>query len=53
MFEHISALLSTPEQYSVLLVERAVVGLLRLCLLVAQVVCTGLMQAQLMANMLM
>jgi hypothetical protein len=28
--EHLSALLSTPQQYSILLVERAVVGLLRL-----------------------
>ncbi|KAF9049397.1 Sec7-domain-containing protein [Hymenopellis radicata] len=36
VFEHLSGLLSTPEQYSVLLVERAVVGLLRLCLIVAQ-----------------
>jgi brefeldin A-resistance guanine nucleotide exchange factor 1 len=28
--EHLTALLSTPQQYSILLVERAVVGLLRL-----------------------
>jgi golgi-specific brefeldin A-resistance guanine nucleotide exchange factor 1 len=30
IMEHLTALLSTPEQYSILLVERAVVGLLRL-----------------------
>ncbi|TFK54814.1 Sec7-domain-containing protein [Heliocybe sulcata] len=35
LFEHISALLSAASQYSVLLIERAVVGLLRLCLLLA------------------
>jgi brefeldin A-resistance guanine nucleotide exchange factor 1 len=28
--EHLSALLSTPQQYSILLIERAVVSLLRL-----------------------
>ncbi|EKM82858.1 hypothetical protein AGABI1DRAFT_118287 [Agaricus bisporus var. burnettii JB137-S8] len=36
VFEHLSALLSTPTQYSVLLIERAVVNLLRLCRLLAQ-----------------
>ncbi|OBZ75659.1 hypothetical protein A0H81_04473 [Grifola frondosa] len=36
VFEHLSALLSTPTQYSILLIERAVVGLLRLCLILAQ-----------------
>jgi hypothetical protein len=36
VFEHLSALLSAPAQYSVLLIERAVVGLLRLCLILAQ-----------------
>lgn len=36
MFEHISALLSPAERYSMLLIERAVVGLLRLCLIVAE-----------------
>jgi golgi-specific brefeldin A-resistance guanine nucleotide exchange factor 1 len=36
VFEHLSALLSAPTQYSVLLIERAVVGLLRLCLILAQ-----------------
>jgi brefeldin A-resistance guanine nucleotide exchange factor 1 len=30
IMEHLSALLSTPEQYSILLIERAVVSLLRL-----------------------
>ncbi|KAI0736608.1 hypothetical protein C8Q72DRAFT_893220 [Fomitopsis betulina] len=35
IFEHLSALLSTPLQYSILLIERAVVGLLRLCYLLA------------------
>ncbi|KZT26496.1 Sec7-domain-containing protein [Neolentinus lepideus HHB14362 ss-1] len=35
LFEHMSALLSASSQYSVLLIERAVVGLLRLCLLLA------------------
>lgn len=36
VFEHLSALLSTPTQYSILLIERAVVGLLRICLILAQ-----------------
>src|SRR5882762_1507126 len=36
VFEHLSALLSASAQYSVLLIERAVVGLLRLCLILAQ-----------------
>ncbi|KAF9262202.1 Sec7-domain-containing protein [Marasmius fiardii PR-910] len=36
VFEHLSALLSSASQYSVLLIERAVVGLLRLCLILAQ-----------------
>jgi len=36
VFEHLSALLSTSTQYSVLLVERAVVSLLRICLILAQ-----------------
>ncbi|KAG6874307.1 hypothetical protein C0995_001532 [Termitomyces sp. Mi166 len=35
-FEHLSALLSTPNQYSILLIERAVVSLLRICLILAQ-----------------
>ncbi|KDQ60619.1 hypothetical protein JAAARDRAFT_172637 [Jaapia argillacea MUCL 33604] len=35
LFEHLSSLLSVPHQYSVLLIERAVVGLLRLCRIVA------------------
>ncbi|KAJ7197212.1 hypothetical protein GGX14DRAFT_471834 [Mycena pura] len=35
VFEHLSALLSSSTQYSFLLVERAVVGLLRLCLIIA------------------
>ncbi|KAF8894409.1 Sec7-like domain is implicated in guanine nucleotide exchange function [Infundibulicybe gibba] len=35
VFEHLSALLSASTQYSVLLIERAVVSLLRLCLLLA------------------
>ncbi|KZT03523.1 Sec7-domain-containing protein [Laetiporus sulphureus 93-53] len=35
LFEHISVLLSTPTQYSILLIERAVVGLLRLCYILA------------------
>ncbi|PCH38679.1 Sec7-domain-containing protein [Wolfiporia cocos MD-104 SS10] len=35
IFEHLSALLSTPTQYSILLIERAVVGLLRLCYILA------------------
>ncbi|KAI0709041.1 Sec7-domain-containing protein [Earliella scabrosa] len=33
---HLSALLSTPTQYSILLIERAVVALLRLCLILAE-----------------
>ncbi|KAJ6606553.1 hypothetical protein DFH09DRAFT_1242048 [Mycena vulgaris] len=36
VFEHLSALLATSTQYSFLLIERAVVGLLRLCLIVAK-----------------
>ncbi|KAI0340495.1 Sec7-domain-containing protein [Trametopsis cervina] len=36
VFEHLSALLSTPTQYSILLIERAVVSLLRICLILAQ-----------------
>ncbi|KAJ3556534.1 hypothetical protein NM688_g1976 [Phlebia brevispora] len=36
VFEHLSAVLSTPLQYSILLIERAVVGLLRICQLLAR-----------------
>jgi hypothetical protein len=36
VFEHLSALLFASTQYSVLLIERAVVGLLRLCLILAR-----------------
>lgn len=36
MFEHISALLSAATQYSVLLIERAVVGLFRLCSIIVK-----------------
>ncbi|KAF5358079.1 hypothetical protein D9756_001747 [Leucocoprinus leucothites] len=36
VFEHLSALLSTPTQYSILLIERTVVSLLRLCRILAQ-----------------
>ncbi|KAJ6525107.1 hypothetical protein DFH09DRAFT_1264292 [Mycena vulgaris] len=36
VFEHLSALLATSTQYSFLLIERAVVGLLRLSLIVAK-----------------
>ncbi|GLB35139.1 putative guanine nucleotide exchange [Lyophyllum shimeji] len=36
VFEHLSALLSTSTQYSVLLIERAVVSLLRVCSILAQ-----------------
>lgn len=36
VFEHLSALLSDADRYSMLLIERAVVGLLRLCLIVAE-----------------
>ncbi|EGN96105.1 hypothetical protein SERLA73DRAFT_112215 [Serpula lacrymans var. lacrymans S7.3] len=35
LFEHLSALLGASTHYSVLLIERAVVGLLRLCLILA------------------
>lgn len=52
VFEHLSGLLSASEQYSVLLVERAVVGLLRLCLIVAQFVCLSLVLPTLLNNML-
>ncbi|KAJ6500445.1 hypothetical protein C8R45DRAFT_896478 [Mycena sanguinolenta] len=36
VFEHLSALLSASTQYSFLLIERAVVALLRLCLMIAK-----------------
>jgi len=36
IFEYIAALLSSAQSYSVLLIERAVVGLLRLCLIVSE-----------------
>ena len=36
IFEHLSALLTASTHYSVLLIERAVVGLLRLALILAQ-----------------
>ncbi|KAG0706344.1 hypothetical protein DFH29DRAFT_169682 [Suillus ampliporus] len=36
LFEHLSALLSASTHYSILLIERAVVALLRLCLILAQ-----------------
>ncbi|KAK7023901.1 SEC7 domain-containing protein [Favolaschia claudopus] len=36
VFEHLSALLSASTQYSFLLIERAVVALLRLCLIIAK-----------------
>ncbi|KAJ6618317.1 hypothetical protein B0H10DRAFT_1795581 [Mycena sp. CBHHK59/15] len=36
VFEHLSALLATSTQYSFLLIERAVVDLLRLCLIIAK-----------------
>lgn len=42
IFEHISALLFTPTQYSILLIERAVFGLLQICLILAdKVSCLG------------
>ncbi|CCM03853.1 uncharacterized protein FIBRA_06002 [Fibroporia radiculosa] len=37
IFEHLSALLSTPVQYSILLIERAVVGLLRVCNIITSI----------------
>jgi hypothetical protein len=36
VFDHLSNLLSLAERYSMLLIERTVVGLLRLCLIVAE-----------------
>ena len=42
VFGHLSALLSSAPQYSALLVERAVVGLLRICLILAVTVCLPL-----------
>ena len=42
VFGHLSALLSSASQYSALLVERAVVGLLRICLILAVTVCLPL-----------
>lgn len=41
VFEHISALLETAVQYSVLLIERAIVGLFRLTSLVIDKVWTA------------
>lgn len=49
IFEHLSALLSASTHYSVLLIERAVVALLRLALILAQKVSTrpfGYVQCQ-------
>ena len=40
IFEYLSSLLSSAQSYSVLLIERAVVGLLRLCLVVSETVCS-------------
>lgn len=39
IFEYIETLLNSAQSYSVLLIERAVVGLLRLCLIVSESVC--------------
>ena len=39
VFEHISGLLKNAERFSILLIERAVVGLLRVCLILAGKVC--------------
>lgn len=38
IFEYISSLLNSAQSFSVLLIERAVVGLLRLCLIVSETV---------------
>ena len=38
VYEHLSALLSSAAQYSVLLIERAVVGLWRLCFILVDIV---------------
>lgn len=38
IFEYISMLLGSAQSYSVLLIERTVVGLLRLCLIVSETV---------------
>lgn len=38
IFEYIASLLNSAQHYSVLLTERAVVGLLRLCLIVSETV---------------
>jgi brefeldin A-resistance guanine nucleotide exchange factor 1 len=38
IFEYISTLLNSAQSFSVLLIERAVVGLLRLCLIVSETV---------------
>jgi brefeldin A-resistance guanine nucleotide exchange factor 1 len=43
VFEHISALLSSSTQYGILLIERAVVCLMRLCQILAQKVCFALL----------
>lgn len=38
IFEYISSLLNSAQSFSVLLIERAVVGLLRLCLIISETV---------------
>lgn len=38
IFEYVSSLLTSAQSFSVLLIERAVVGLLRLCLIVSETV---------------
>jgi brefeldin A-resistance guanine nucleotide exchange factor 1 len=45
IFEYISSLLNSAQSFSVLLIERAVVGLLRLCLIVSETVCLLLMSS--------
>lgn len=44
VFEHISGLLKAPERFGIILIERAVVGLLRLGLILAEQVSLVLVQ---------
>lgn len=42
VFEFISSLLSSAQSYSILLIERAVTALLKLCLLICDEVCLSI-----------
>lgn len=48
LFEYLEAVLGSAQSYSVLFIERAVVGLLRLCLIVSESVSVALPVAAVM-----